>query len=75
MFNVSCGLKHEYRYIQMSSMILGGMIEADARMRRYEQYMRMQRMVARDRAWRENYERELMEDDEPPSTRPPVSKK
>ncbi|KAI3321786.1 hypothetical protein HD806DRAFT_147106 [Xylariaceae sp. AK1471] len=70
------GLTIQFKvYIQMSSMILGGMIEADARMRRYEQQMRVQRMIARDRAWRENYERELMEDDEPPPTRTSASKK
>ncbi|KAF2965855.1 hypothetical protein GQX73_g7721 [Xylaria multiplex] len=52
-------------YIQMSSMILGGMIEADARMRRYEQNIRMQRMKAREQAmWRD-----LVDDEELPSKR------
>ncbi|KAJ2983296.1 hypothetical protein NUW58_g6274 [Xylaria curta] len=47
-------------YIQMSSMILGGMIEADSGMRRYEQRVRMQRMMARDGAMRQ----ELLDEDE-----------
>jgi len=61
----------------MSGMILGGMIEADARMRRYEQQIRVQRMIARDRAYRESIERELMEDDDepPPPTATSASKK
>ncbi|KAI0408023.1 hypothetical protein F4802DRAFT_550246 [Xylaria palmicola] len=47
------GLTVQFKvYIQMSSMILGGMIEADSSMRRYEQHVRMQRMMARDRAMR-----------------------
>ncbi|KAI1813528.1 hypothetical protein GGS20DRAFT_473577 [Poronia punctata] len=71
------GLTIQFKvYIQMSSMILGGMLEADARVRRYEHQMRLQRMVARDRAYRERIERELMDDDdddEPPP--PPASRK
>jgi hypothetical protein len=57
-------------------MILGGMIEADARMHRYEQQRRLQLQMARDRAMREKYEAALMEDDEPsPPSRIPASKK
>ncbi|KAI0434763.1 hypothetical protein F5Y09DRAFT_295585 [Xylaria sp. FL1042] len=45
------GLTIQFKvYIQMSSMILGGMIEADSRMRAFEQQMRIQRAVARERA-------------------------
>lgn len=45
----------------MSGMILGGMIEADASMRRYETHVRTQRMIARDRAmWRDLVDEEDM---------------
>ncbi|KAH7033494.1 uncharacterized protein B0I36DRAFT_109789 [Microdochium trichocladiopsis] len=56
-------------YIQMSGMILGSMIEADARMRRYEQQVRIQRRINRDRAEWERFTREFGEDDDllPPS--------
>ncbi|KAI0525375.1 hypothetical protein F5B22DRAFT_336113 [Xylaria bambusicola] len=49
------GLTIQFKvYLQMSSMILGGMIEADSRMRRFEHQVRMQRMIARDRAmWKD----------------------
>ncbi|KAI0859212.1 hypothetical protein F4860DRAFT_516077 [Xylaria cubensis] len=64
------GLTIQFKvYIQMSSMILGGMIEADSRMRRYEQRVRMNRMIARNQAmWQD-----LMDDDElpPTNTSPP----
>ncbi|KAH8166711.1 hypothetical protein CIB48_g1564 [Xylaria polymorpha] len=55
------GLTIQFKvYIQMSSMILGGMIEADSNMRRFEQRMRISRMRARDQAmWQD-----LMEDDD-----------
>ncbi|KAI8633260.1 hypothetical protein F5Y19DRAFT_471529 [Xylariaceae sp. FL1651] len=70
------GLTVQFKlYLQMSGMILGGMIEADSRMRRYEQHIRMQRRIARDRAMWDSYEKELMEDDEPPPTRNPAPKK
>ncbi|GAW12494.1 hypothetical protein EKO27_g2376 [Xylaria grammica] len=69
------GLTIQFKvYIQMSSMILGGMIEADSRMRRYEQNMRIQRMRARDRAmWKDLMVEE--DDDELPSTGTSASKK
>ncbi|KAI1437271.1 hypothetical protein GGR50DRAFT_93410 [Xylaria sp. CBS 124048] len=56
------GLTVQFKvYIQMSGMILGGMIDADSSVRRYEQQVRMQRMIARDRAlW------ESLENDDPP---------
>jgi hypothetical protein len=55
-----------HRYLQMSGMIVGGMIEADARMRRFEHQMRIQRRVARDRAMWETFEREYEEEGAPP---------
>lgn len=39
-------------YLQMSGMIMGGMLEADRSMRQYEQHVRVQRMIARERAMR-----------------------
>ncbi|KAI1505663.1 hypothetical protein F5X99DRAFT_367331 [Biscogniauxia marginata] len=61
------GLTIQFKvYLQMSGMILGGMIEADNRVRRYEQRVRIQRRVARDRAMWESIEKELEDDDEPP---------
>lgn len=54
------------RYLQMSGMILGGMIEGDSSMRRYEHHVRTQRMIARDRAmWRD-----LTDEDMPPAPSP-----
>ncbi len=43
----------------MSGMILGGMIEADHRLRLYEYQMKMQRRVQREQARWERYEAEL----------------
>ncbi|KAI1327811.1 hypothetical protein F5Y16DRAFT_185790 [Xylariaceae sp. FL0255] len=61
------GLTVQFKaYLQMSGMLLGGMIEADASMRRYEHQVRIQRRIARDRAMWENYEQDFNEDDEPP---------
>lgn len=45
----------------MSGMIVGSMIEADYRMRQYEQHVRMQRRIRRDRAVWADYEKELLE--------------
>ena len=49
------------RYIQMSGMILGSMIEADKRMIAYEHHVRHQKRMARDmevwRRYEEDYER------------------
>ncbi|KAI1284697.1 hypothetical protein F5Y07DRAFT_12150 [Xylaria sp. FL0933] len=60
------GLTVQFKvYIQMSSMILGGMIEADSRMRSFEHQMRVQRAVAREKAmWRDLVDEE---DDLPPT--------
>ena len=42
-----------FSYIQMSGMILGGMIEADKRMIAYEHHVRHQRRLRRDmEVWR-----------------------
>ncbi len=56
----------------MSGMILGSMIEADSRMRQYENQVRMQRRIARDRAVWEKFEQDYPEvDDTSPSPSPP----
>ncbi|KAI1799970.1 hypothetical protein F4811DRAFT_541457 [Daldinia bambusicola] len=56
------GLTVQFKvYLQMSGMILGSMIEADSRMREYEQRIRMQRRVAQNRAIWADYEKELAE--------------
>lgn len=57
----------------MSGMIVGSMIEADYRMRQYEQRVRMQRRIARDRAVWADYEKELMEMED--EARPPDQRK
>ncbi|KAI4860544.1 hypothetical protein F4820DRAFT_106255 [Hypoxylon rubiginosum] len=69
------GLTVQFKvYLQMSGMIVGSMIEADYRMRQYEQRVRMQRRMARDRAVWADYEKELMEiEDE--TSRPEQQKK
>ncbi|KAG5999194.1 hypothetical protein E4U43_002224 [Claviceps pusilla] len=46
-------------YLQMSGMVLGGMIEADWRLRQYEYQMRMQRRWMRERAKWQRYEEEF----------------
>ncbi|PHH64996.1 hypothetical protein CDD81_3633 [Ophiocordyceps australis] len=46
-------------YIQMSGMLLGSMIEADWRLRQFEQQVRLQKRGLRDRARWEQYEEEL----------------
>lgn len=53
------------RYIQMSGMVLGGMLEADHRIRDYEAAMRMRRRIAADQArWRQFEETYGKDDDE-----------
>ncbi|KAG6039330.1 hypothetical protein E4U41_002904 [Claviceps citrina] len=46
-------------YVQMSGMVLGGMIEADWRLRQYEYQMRMQRRWMREKAKWQRYEEEF----------------
>lgn len=46
-------------YLQMSGMVLGGMIEADWRLRQYENQMRMQRRWMREKAKWQRYEEEF----------------
>ncbi|KAI2466081.1 hypothetical protein F4781DRAFT_407132 [Annulohypoxylon bovei var. microspora] len=56
------GLTVQFKvYLQMSGMIVGSMIEADYRMRQYEQRVRMQRRIKQNRALWEDYEKELVE--------------
>lgn len=49
------------RYIQMSAMIFGGMVEADARMVRYHQAVRSHKKMQSDMAVWRAYEREFGE--------------
>lgn len=49
------------RYIQMSGMVMGGMIDADRRIRDYEATVRVQRRMRIDRATWERYEKEFEE--------------
>ncbi|CAK7263160.1 hypothetical protein SEPCBS57363_000426 [Sporothrix epigloea] len=45
------GLTIQFKvYLQMSGMVLGGMIEADNRLRQYEAAVRQQRRIARHQA-------------------------
>ncbi|KAI0023527.1 hypothetical protein F4780DRAFT_776557 [Xylariomycetidae sp. FL0641] len=70
------GLTIQFKvYIQMSGMVFGGMLEADFRVRQYENYIRFQRRLARDRAMWESYEKEFEDDDGPPLPRPSEPKK
>lgn len=57
MFNLTLAL----RYIQMSAMIFGGMIEADARMVRYHQAVRSHKKLQSDIAVWRAYENEFEE--------------
>lgn len=45
----------------MSGMVLGGMIEADWRLRQYEYRMRTQRRWLRDKAKWDRYEEEFLD--------------
>ncbi|RGP78169.1 imidazoleglycerol-phosphate dehydratase [Fusarium longipes] len=50
-------------YLQMCGMVPGAMIEADSRLRAYEQRVRMQRRLMGDRAKWERYEEEYIKGD------------
>ena len=47
------------RFVQMSGMVVGSMIEADSRLREYEQKVRMHRRWLREKAKWEQYEEEI----------------
>ncbi|KAI0143337.1 hypothetical protein BJ166DRAFT_603460 [Pestalotiopsis sp. NC0098] len=66
------GLTIQFKvYIQMSGMILGGMLEADGAVRQYEARVRMQKRMAKDRAMWETFEKEYQEEGGPaPPPRP-----
>ncbi|KAH6652105.1 hypothetical protein BKA67DRAFT_660875 [Truncatella angustata] len=66
------GLTIQFKvYIQMSGMILGGMLGADRAVQDYEARLRLQRQIARDRAMWETFEREYKEEGgAPPPPRP-----
>ncbi|UZP44492.1 hypothetical protein NXS19_012304 [Fusarium pseudograminearum] len=50
-------------YLQMCGMVPGAMIEADSRLRAYEQRVRMQRRLMGDKAKWERYEEEYIKGD------------
>ncbi len=52
------------RYLQMSGMVLGSMIEADSRLRQYEARMRVQRRAAKEQAYWQRIEKELGKDED-----------
>ncbi|KAK1835968.1 hypothetical protein QBC39DRAFT_413836 [Podospora conica] len=60
------GLTIQFKvYIQMSGMVLGSMLEADARIREYEASMRMRRRIMREQAmWQSFEERYGKEEDD-----------
>ncbi|KAK0635527.1 hypothetical protein B0T17DRAFT_503051 [Bombardia bombarda] len=51
-------------YIQMSGMVLGGMLEADYSIRQYEARMRIQRRLQRDQAMWKSFEDQYGKDDD-----------
>lgn len=59
---VSSGTDH-LSYLQMCGMVPGGMIEADSRLRAYEQRIRMERRIMGDRARRQRFEEEYIKGD------------
>lgn len=60
-FEAHATYAHVRRYLQMSGMVVGGMIEADWRLRQYEYQMRMQRRWLREKAKWERFEQEFSE--------------
>jgi hypothetical protein len=52
------------RYLQMSGMVLGSMIEADHRLRQYEARVRMQKRLAREQAYWQSFERQYGKDED-----------
>lgn len=52
------------RYLQMSGMVLGSMLEADHRLRQYEARMRVQRRLAKEQAYWQSFEREFGKDED-----------
>ena len=52
------------RYLQMSGMVLGSMLEADSRLRQYEARMRVQRRLQKEQAYWASVEREFGKDDD-----------
>jgi len=59
------GANRGHSYLQMSGMVIGSMMEADYQLRQFEQRVRIQKRLARERARWESFEREIgKEDDE-----------
>ncbi|KAK5993339.1 hypothetical protein PT974_06768 [Cladobotryum mycophilum] len=50
-------------YVQLSAMVLGGMIVADSRLRQYEAQVRTQKRWLREKAKWERYEAELRDNE------------
>ncbi|KAL2111219.1 hypothetical protein VUR80DRAFT_158 [Thermomyces stellatus] len=62
MYPLYRGLTIQFKvYIQASAMIMGGMLEADNRMRMFENRMRLQRRIQQNQAKWERYEQEVLE--------------
>ncbi|KAH6626075.1 hypothetical protein B0J18DRAFT_130709 [Chaetomium sp. MPI-SDFR-AT-0129] len=59
------GLTIQFKvYLQMSGMVLGSMIDADARLRAYEARVRVQRRAAKEQAMWDQFNKEYGDDDE-----------
>lgn len=56
-------LTKTFRFLQMSGMVMGAMLEADHRLRAYEAKVRMEKRMMRDRAIWDQYEQQY---DQPP---------
>ncbi|KAH6686319.1 hypothetical protein F5X68DRAFT_262119 [Plectosphaerella plurivora] len=55
------GLTFQFKvYLQMCGMVVGSMLESDHSLRRYEERVRMERRIARDRAKWQRYEDEYV---------------
>ncbi|KAL2266310.1 hypothetical protein VTJ83DRAFT_5662 [Remersonia thermophila] len=59
------GLTIQFKvYLQMSGMVLGSMMEADARLRAFEERIRVQKRLAREQAYWQRIQKELGDDDD-----------
>jgi len=67
------GIDISNRYIQMSGMVLGSMMEADHRLREFESQMRLRKRLMRDQAMWQSFEEQYGKDED--DELPPVVKK
>ncbi|KAL1839570.1 hypothetical protein VTJ49DRAFT_1391 [Mycothermus thermophilus] len=59
------GLTIQFKvYLQMSGMVLGSMMEADSRLRAFEDRIRVQKRLAREQAYWQRIKKELGDDDD-----------